>query len=162
MVGTCNGNGKRVYGRLKNILSTPLEFGNDRLLLSELHPSDMQTEMEFLLSINHAGLGELDRIISQNTTGGKNRPLLRAQTVNGMLRGFIDLVVQIHGRYFIIDWKSNWLGNGAEAYSREKLIQEIHAHRYDVQYSLYLLALHRLLRARLENYCWDKIGRAHV
>lgn len=140
---------------LKNILSTPLEFGNDRLLLSELHPSDMQTEMEFLLSINHAGLGELDRIISQNTTGGKNRPLLRAQTVNGMLRGFIDLVVQIHGRYFIIDWKSNWLGNGVEAYSREKLIQEIHAHRYDVQYSLYLLALHRLLRARLENYCWD-------
>ncbi len=149
---------------LTNILTTPLEAGSDRLLLSDLEQQNTQTEMEFLLDINQVDLGELDRIISQNTTGGKNRPRLRTQTINGMLRGFIDLVARLRGRYFIIDWKSNWLGNGAQAYSQENLIQAIHAHRYDVQYSLYLLALHRLLRLRLPDYDWEKHvgGAAYV
>jgi exodeoxyribonuclease V beta subunit len=49
----------------------------------------------------------------------------------------------------VLDYKSNWLGADAAAYAAPALAQAVLAHRYDVQAALYLLALHRLLRARL-------------
>jgi hypothetical protein len=69
-----------------------------------------------------------------------------------MLKGFIDLVFEHRGRYYLLDWKSNWLGSDDSAYSDEAMRAAVLAHRYDLQYALYLLALHRLLRARLPDY----------
>lgn len=57
---------------------------------------------------------------------------------DGFLFGFIDLVFRIEGRYFLLDWKSNDLG---EDYSRERLDAEMNANGYDIQYRLYSLAL---------------------
>jgi exodeoxyribonuclease V beta subunit len=66
-----------------------------------------------------------------------------------MLMGFVDLVFEHQGRYWVLDYKSNQLGNGGAAYTPAALVQAMAGHRYDVQAALYLLALHRLLRARL-------------
>ncbi|MEQ1531383.1 MAG: PD-(D/E)XK nuclease family protein, partial [Methylococcales bacterium] len=66
-----------------------------------------------------------------------------------MLKGFIDLVFCHHDRYYLIDYKSNRLGNDNSAYSQEAMRREILDKRYDLQYMLYLLALHRQLQARL-------------
>ena len=68
-----------------------------------------------------------------------------------MLTGFMDLVLEFEGRYYVMDYKSNKL----PAYGLTHLQQAILAHRYDVQYTLYLLALHRLLRSRLPGYDYD-------
>ena len=53
------------------------------------------------------------------------------------------------GRYWVLDYKSNHLGDHDAAYTTEALQTAMATHRYDVQAALYLLALHRLLRARL-------------
>jgi exodeoxyribonuclease V beta subunit len=66
-----------------------------------------------------------------------------------MLMGFADLVFEQGGRYWVLDYKSNWLGPRDEDYRAEALEAAMAAHRYDVQGALCLLALHRLLRARL-------------
>ncbi|QJX03275.1 hypothetical protein HML84_06715 [Alcanivorax sp. IO_7] len=66
-----------------------------------------------------------------------------------MLKGFIDLVFEHRGRYYVLDYKSNWLGPDDRAYTRDTMTTAILEARYEVQYALYLLALHRLLRARL-------------
>ena len=66
-----------------------------------------------------------------------------------MLMGFADLVFEHDGRYWVLDYKSNALGPGDAAYTTDALEDAITGHRYDVQGALYLLALHRLLRARL-------------
>jgi exodeoxyribonuclease V beta subunit len=66
-----------------------------------------------------------------------------------MLMGFADLVFEHDGRYWVLDYKSNQLGPDGRAYSPEALDAAMLHHRYDVQAALYLLALHRLLRARL-------------
>lgn len=146
---------------LKNFLQTPLQIGNDKLILSELPPQKCKTEMEFMLGIHNADLQKIDNIITKNTTDRTPRPRLLSRSINGMVRGFIDLVFELNGRYFIADWKSNFLGSEKQSYESENLIQTVHAHRYDVQYSLYLLALHRHLQLRLPNYSWEKhIGGA--
>jgi exodeoxyribonuclease V beta subunit len=64
----------------------------------------------------------------------------------------MDLVFEAGGRWHVLDYKSNRL----EAYDRARLEEAILGHRYDLQYSLYLLALHRLLRSRLKDYDYDR------
>ncbi len=63
--------------------------------------------------------------------------------------GFADLVFEHQGRYWVLDYKSNWLGADDSAYGQDALVQAMAQHRYDVQAALYLLALHRLLASRL-------------
>lgn len=73
-----------------------------------------------------------------------------------MLKGFIDLVFRHEGRYYLLDYKSNWLGESAEAYTREAMAAAMQSHRYDLQYQLYTLALHRYLRHRIAGYDYER------
>jgi exodeoxyribonuclease V beta subunit len=72
-----------------------------------------------------------------------------------MLKGFIDLVFRHEGRYYLLDYKSNWLGDNSEAYTRDAMAAAMQSHRYDLQYQLYTLALHRYLRHRIADYAYD-------
>lgn len=73
-----------------------------------------------------------------------------------MLKGFIDLVFFWQGRYYVLDYKSNWLGADENAYTPEAMAGAMAEHRYDFQYQLYSLALHRYLRHRLPDYQYEQ------
>ncbi|ERI51663.1 hypothetical protein N878_21860 [Pseudomonas sp. EGD-AK9] len=87
---------------------------------------------------------------------GIARQPLRADTLNGMFKGFIDLVFEHQGRYYVADYKSNWLGVDDGAYTHDAMAAAMASHRYDLQYVLYVLALHRQLRLRLAEYDYDR------
>ncbi len=112
-------------------------------------------EMEFWLAADSVAISQLDRLICANTLNGEPRPALLAGQLNGMLKGFIDLVFEHEGRYYILDYKSNCLGPNNAAYTPETMRAEILQSRYELQYVLYLFALHRLLKARLPDYDYD-------
>jgi exodeoxyribonuclease V beta subunit len=82
---------------------------------------------------------------------------LQAQQLNGLLTGFMDIVLEHQGRYYVLDYKSNKLPD----YTPDSIMGSLLSHRYDVQYTLYILAVHRLLKSRLKNYNYDQhIGGA--
>lgn len=87
---------------------------------------------------------------------GVPRQPLCADTLNGMFKGFIDLVFEHEGRYYVVDYKSNWLGVDEASYTREIMTAAVASHRYDLQYVLYVLALHRQLRVRLPDYDYER------
>ena len=72
--------------------------------------------------------------------------------VHGFLRGYVDLVVEHAGRWYILDYKSNWLGPGPDDYAPAALDAAMRAGGYTLQYLLYLVALHRYLAVRLPHY----------
>jgi exodeoxyribonuclease V beta subunit len=72
-----------------------------------------------------------------------------------MLKGFIDLVFLHEERYYVLDYKSNRLGADSLAYTPDKLQSVMLEARYDLQYVLYLLALHRHLKSRKSDYDYD-------
>ena len=76
--------------------------------------------------------------------------------IDGFLRGFVDLVVEHAGRWYVIDYKSNWLGPSPEDYSREAVAAAMRASAYPLQYLLYLVALHRHLGLRLPGYDYER------
>jgi exodeoxyribonuclease V beta subunit len=133
------------------LLRTPMPLPDGgSVALGELDdPSRYRAELEFLFETRHVDTVALDRIVREHTLGGVSRVALTSDTLNGMLKGFIDLIIEHEGRWYIIDYKSNWLGADQHAYTAEAMRASILDSRYELQYSLYLLALHRLLRIRL-------------
>jgi exodeoxyribonuclease V beta subunit len=77
---------------------------------------------------------------------------LRDDQFRGYLTGSIDLAFEHEGRWHILDWKSNWLGANDADYAPEALGPAMHAAHYTLQYHVYLVALHRHLRARQRGY----------
>ncbi len=124
--------------------------------LSELAQDLCKAEMEFMFAAHGVDIPVLDHLVGASVLPGHVRPVLREDRVNGMLKGFIDLVFCFEGRYFVLDYKSNHLGDTEAAYGREAMADAMLEHRYDLQYVLYTLALHRLLKARLKDYDYDR------
>ena len=123
-------------------------------------PSYM-AEMEFWVAAHTVDTLELDALVTAMTLDGEPRPALDATQLNGMLKGFMDLVFEHEGRYYVADYKSNWLGPDDASYTAAKMRAQILHSRYELQYVLYLFALHRLLKARLPGYDYDRhIGGA--
>ncbi len=123
--------------------------------LGDLPRTATRAEIDFLLPVVRMSTRELDERVCRLELPGQERPRLAAQTVRGMLRGFIDLVFEHDGRFWVADYKSNHLGDGLADYGPDALAGEILRHRYDLQYVLYTLALHRLLKTRLAHYDYD-------
>ncbi len=140
---------------IDDVLSAPLnETG---VSLNQLGAKDKQVELEFYVPIDAALRPEaLDALIREHDPLSAQCPPLDFRQVRGMLKGFIDLVFRWQGRYYLLDYKSNWLGDSPEAYTVEAMSQAMQTHRYDLQYQLYTLALHRYLRHRLPDYDYER------
>ncbi|MGQ0333205.1 exodeoxyribonuclease V subunit beta [Halomonas elongata] len=138
------------------IPDSPAETTTDDTPLRLDRLESYKVEMEFWLAAHRVDTRRLDALVSTHTLGGRPRPALDPDRLNGMLKGFIDLVAEHQGRYYVLDWKSNHLGADDAAYSPEAMIDAVLEKRYDVQYCLYLLALHRLLSSRLPDYDIDR------
>jgi exodeoxyribonuclease V beta subunit len=142
------GHGERageLAGWMRAILATPLpSLGAP---LQELRVQ--QAELEFWLPSEQLRATAVDAACRQTLLGGRARPDLPQRVLHGMLMGFADLVFEHQGRYWVLDYKSNRLGQSGADYDRAALEGAMAHHRYDVQAAIYLLALHRLLRARL-------------
>ena len=123
--------------------------------LSDLKPSQLAVELEFMLESHRVNTVTLDKIVRAQTLNQVSRPVAKPNFLNGLLKGFIDLVAEHDGRYYVIDWKSNRLGRSDTDYTQEAMLKQILEHRYDMQYVLYLVALHRQLKARLPEYNYD-------
>ncbi|MBD1554743.1 exodeoxyribonuclease V subunit beta [Pseudomonas typographi] len=114
-----------------------------------------QVEMEFWFASHQVDVARLDERV-RTTLGGAPRPVLAYNQLNGMFKGFIDLAFEHEGRYYVADYKSNWLGSHSDAYDGPAMRQAMLDKRYDLQLCLYLLALHRQLTARLPGYDYDQ------
>ncbi len=67
----------------------------------------------------------------------------------GLMHGFIDLVLRHDGRWYVVDYKTNFLGGDGSDYAPAALATAVRASDYDLQYLIYLVALHRHLRHRM-------------
>ncbi|UVK78299.1 MAG: exodeoxyribonuclease V subunit RecB [Sodalis sp. Fse] len=140
---------------IASIIHMPLD--GETLSLSHLSPDNRLTELQFYLSIDATlSAQDLDRLCKHYDPLSARCLPLDFPKVKGMLKGFIDLVFRWQGRYYLLDYKSNWLGENTSDYTWPALEQAMIDHRYELQYQLYTLALHRFLRHRQVNYDYQR------
>jgi exodeoxyribonuclease V beta subunit len=156
-----------VSALITELAAVPLGAGDLPLRLSDVAPDRCVREMEFYIPLNPVSPALLEELLAQGRPPAEppgEAPSLHFAPKQGFMRGFVDLVCEHHGRYYLLDWKSNRLGPGHEEYHRSRLNHAMLSHRYDLQINLYSLALHQLLRQRLAGYVYERDfgGAAYV
>lgn len=112
-----------------DVAATPLDDAG--LTLAQVGRSERLVELEFLF------------------------PQGSAASHLGYMKGFIDLVFRHRGRWYIVDYKSNWLGPERADYTAPQLAAAMQQHRYDLQLRIYAAALRRILAWREPQLDWE-------
>jgi len=141
---------------LAHLLQVPFRLGDGQPPVALNSLVSYQVEMEFWFASHKVDVQQVDELVRRHTHGGVVRAAAEPVLLNGMFKGFIDLTFEHQGRYYVADYKSNWLGADDAAYTEQAMAESILENRYDLQYVLYLLALHRQLKARVPDYDYDR------
>jgi len=131
---------------LDHTLAAPLPGG---FSLREVPRAAQLREVEFCFSAARLDATAL-RAIADSETAGR----FHFEPRRGLVKGFIDLVFEHRGQWFIVDWKSNQLGTEARAYEPAALRPAMARHHYGLQYLIYTVALNRWL-ARRPDYNYE-------
>ncbi len=134
-----------VAQRLDATLDAELQPG---LRLSDLPAHALRAEMAFDYLLGDAST---DRLRAACRAAGEDNlvPMLVMPVLRGLMNGKIDLVFEHAGRFHVLDWKGNWLGDQLVDYAPAALPAAMDVHHYRLQALLYTVALHRYLRTRL-------------
>jgi exodeoxyribonuclease V beta subunit len=148
-----------VMDLLGQMVVTPLS--PQGLTLDQVAREKRLDEMEFHFPVHRLDPARIQRLGERH--GFSRQPAMTqglggvsSERLDGFIKGFIDLTFEWRGRFYLADYKSNWLGQGVEEYHPEALQGAMLEHGYPLQYALYTLALHRYLRRRLDGYDYDR------
>ncbi|HBX55240.1 exodeoxyribonuclease V subunit beta [Pseudomonas sp. UBA2684] len=150
--------------QLQQVIDTDLD--GQGLTLAGLNPTRRLPELGFTFPLAGLDVQRL-RVILSDPIHGLAAPMREAaarlefDSLKGFLKGFIDLTFEHDGRWYIADYKSNWLGPDASYYGGERLLQALAAEHYYLQYLIYLVALRRFLRQRLSDFSNEQLGGAY-
>jgi len=153
---------KSICTMIDKVLSIPLEIRNTTLRLSSVKCKDRINEMEFYFPLKPVKPQGLKKIFEE--FGGidlqKGFPD-RLETLNfsltkGFIKGFMDMVFYHKGRFWLVDWKSNFLGPSVEDYGKDALTEIMNHDFYILQYHLYTLSLYQYLRLRFPDFDYEK------
>lgn len=137
-------NGHQILSHIET-LTEGTEFESWNSVLTEM------TEHSLKIPINNISLHDIDSSKLYRETEFFY-PCERTMTVedlqwrDGFLKGVIDLIFYHDGRYYLIDWKSNWLGPEVNAYNQEAMQAAMEQHHYQFQAHIYKEALQRYLK----------------
>lgn len=134
---------------LDRTLDTELAPG---LQLSQLAPSDRCPEFDFAFGLNEARWGRLHELLQEHRLGDWWPNVRTAHTLRGLMQGSLDLVFAWEGRFHVLDYKSNWLGEHLSDYTQERMDVAMQDHHYGLQALIYTVALHRYLGSRIGDY----------
>ncbi len=149
-----------VVSMIQRTLATPLLSGRPDFTLSRVSLPDRLTELGFYFPLRPITPDRLAEVFDPRmdddagaSAGAGDR--LRFEPTEGFMMGFMDLVFLFDGRFYLLDWKSNHLGDDIDDYRGERLNEAMRDHHYDLQYYLYSVALDRYLRTRMPDYDYD-------
>jgi exodeoxyribonuclease V beta subunit len=161
---------------LGDFVKTKLHTADGRFRLCDLEPKARKSELEFYLPAGPGStFGERagadghrlsPRALAAAFQAHPSPELptsyaaqleeLRFPALRGYLKGYIDLVFEHGGRWYVVDYKTNHLGDTYADYGALAMSRCMMQSHYFLQYHLYSVALHRLLAARKRDYLFER------
>jgi exodeoxyribonuclease V beta subunit len=150
-----------VYRSTVNVLTAPIMGEGNPFSLSSLRPAERLHEVEFYSPLGLISADRLGKVFRSHS--GKLIPEgftgliedLGFKPHKGMMRGFIDMVFRADEKYYLVDWKSNFLGGTIEDYEHGRLDEVMERELYILQYHIYAVALHQFLGVRVKDYNYN-------
>jgi exodeoxyribonuclease V beta subunit len=147
-----------VADSIQAALATDLDGRGLKLL--HIEAGNRLAELEFTYPIQSLDVHGLKTLLGEKPQGlplefARAAESLAFERVNGYMKGFIDLTFKAKARYYILDYKSNWLGPSPQDYATPRLLQAMAREHYYLQYLIYCTALHRYLGLRVPDYDYE-------
>lgn len=146
-----------LFRLLKNVVTTPLPIpsGRGSFTLASLPETSCLKEMEFYFRMSRVETEMINHILAPEPAVCR----LSHRVMQGYLTGLIDLICEYDGRYYILDYKTNYLGDGMEGYREDNLCKGMRSHNYGLQFWIYTLVLHCHLKNVIADYSYkDHFG----
>ncbi len=147
---------------LENLSAVTLSLDAAAFSLSSVDNAQRINEMAFYFPLQNLSRAILKQIFDdfsdQDVLKGfpEKMEQLTFSPVKGLMKGYLDVLFQHEGRYFVVDWKSNFLGATLENYQKSLLNAEMQKSFYVLQYHLYVLATHLHLKMKLPGYVYER------
>lgn len=148
-----------VIDLIKTLSDVPLTAENDVFSLSQIKPQNCIKEMEFLFPLKDISTYDILQTFSGQMNlfnDGYTGEGLDFSPVGGFMKGFIDMIFLHKNKYYIIDWKSNYLGPNIGNYNTESLEKIMNEEHYHLQYYIYCTALDQYLKKHHKGYQYQK------
>ena len=142
----------------EKVLRTPLDAATG-LCLARVGRAARLDELVFHYPVIGLDPGRLNGLLRAHGRDGAIRGQVKElvfDPVRGYMTGSMDLAFEASGRFYLADYKSNWLGEGPDAYRAERLPQVMARESYDLQYLIYTVALTRYLSQRLPKFRYER------
>jgi exodeoxyribonuclease V beta subunit len=145
---------------IAHVLTVSLRPAQPELTLSSIVFEQRINEMEFYFPLNEITPQKLRSLFKRHSSFDSAEELpgrlgkLLFHPVAGFMKGYMDLVFRHQDRFYLVDWKSNYLGPTIDSYHRSALQDAMQQHLYILQYHLYALALCQYLRMRHADFSY--------
>jgi exodeoxyribonuclease V beta subunit len=152
---------KFIVQDLKTIFDLPLDKDNLNFKLSNIATVKKLNEVKFyypLQQISKVLIYNLFVKFSHDNQRLKNFSKVIKLPFNvytGFMEGIIDLIFTHQGKFYLIDWKTNFLGLDSACYSQNNLFKSILDENYFLQYYFYVIGFDQYLRTKLPQYQYD-------
>lgn len=150
--------GPAMSAMVRAVLDRPL--GPAGFRLRDIDDRSCVRELDFVFGCRQFQTAGLRALLADPAYGVHARfaqaaRTLRDRDVRGFMIGTIDLLLQHDGRFYLIDYKSNLLGDDPAHYREDLLVDAIAREHYYLQYLIYTVAVHRYLRTRVPGYAYE-------
>ncbi|MFH1760064.1 MAG: 3'-5' exonuclease, partial [bacterium] len=153
---------KRILSVVKKVLTTEIKAQNGSFCLSEIDKKDRINEIEFYYPVSLMEPGVLAGAFEAcgiTVPANLKTDFLKFEKFNGFMHGYMDMVFQYKKMFYLLDWKSNHLGDRYADYAKTHLEREMENHNYNLQYLIYSVGLNRYLSNCMtadDGYDYDK------
>lgn len=139
---------------LSHVVNASITIGSNTFSLNQIFSEKRIAELEFDFPIKELQTKTLEQIINKEAS-----TLIKSfegAALNGLMNGKMDLFFEHEERFYILDWKSNYLGYELENYNKEGVMAAMNDNNYHLQYLIYTVALKKYLKSRLPNFDYEK------
>lgn len=139
---------EEILKMLELVVTTPLTAESYSLAL--LDNELCLKEMGFYFHLSRLATDRINDLLAEEPTFVR----LAHKVMRGYLTGFVDLICAYDGKYYILDYKTNYLGELMGDYAPGQLVAAMQSHNYGLQYWIYTLVLHRHLQNSVPDYSY--------
>lgn len=142
----------KLIALLRNTLQSEIRTPNDNFSMSQVSTEQRLNELEFDFPLKPFHTNQL-KSLAEEISQWDVKDL---EQLEGIMNGKIDLFFEKNGKYYVLDWKSNYLGDATEDYEQEKLALAMAENNYNLQYHIYTVAVNKYLKTRLPNFNYER------
>lgn len=141
-----------IHRMVDNVLNEEIR---PKMFLRDVDQASTLREMQFFYRLKPGGIQNMAEIFRKHNQPDIAKALnerLANRQVHGFMNGFIDLLFEHGDKYFVLDWKTNFLGPGPGDYTDKAIKASMAEAMYFLQYHIYVVAAHLLLKQRSSGY----------